>query len=50
MSVTAADFDRDGDTDVFVLNDVAENFFWENDGHGKFQEIHIAFALIKNIV
>lgn len=39
MGMVAADFDRDGDTDVFVLNDVAENFFFENDGTGKFEEV-----------
>lgn len=41
MGMVAADFDRDGDTDVFVLNDVAENFFFENDGSGNFKEVAI---------
>jgi hypothetical protein len=38
MGMVAADYDDDGDTDVFVLNDVHENFFFENDGTGKFEE------------
>jgi hypothetical protein len=38
MGMVCGDFDNDGDTDVFVLNDVAANFFWVNDGTGKFEE------------
>ena len=38
MGMVAADYDRDGDTDIFVLNDVAGNFFFVNDGHGHFEE------------
>ena len=39
MGVVAADYDNDGDTDVFVANDVAENFLFQNDGTGKFEEM-----------
>lgn len=39
MGMVTLDFDRDGDTDIFVCNDSAENFLWENDGTGKFTEI-----------
>ncbi len=39
MGIVSLDFDRDGDTDLFVCNDSAENFLWENDGTGKFTEI-----------
>ena len=39
MGVVSADFDADGDTDIFVANDVAENFLWENDGAGRFKEV-----------
>lgn len=42
MGVVAADYDADGDTDIFVANDVAENFLWRNDGTGKFEEVGIA--------
>jgi hypothetical protein len=38
MGMVAADYDNDGDTDLFVLNDVSRNFFFRNDGSGKFQE------------
>lgn len=39
MGSIAADFDDDGDTDVFVVNDVDRNFLFENDGTGKFTEV-----------
>ncbi|NQT13410.1 MAG: CRTAC1 family protein [Planctomycetes bacterium] len=38
MGLVAADYDGDGDTDVFVLNDVAANFLFRNDGQGRFEE------------
>lgn len=38
MGMVCGDFDNDGDTDVFVLNDVAANFFFVNDGTGRFEE------------
>lgn len=39
MGMVCADYDRDGDTDVFVQNDVAGNFLFENDGAGHFDEV-----------
>jgi hypothetical protein len=33
MGTVCSDYDNDGDTDIFVANDVAENF--QNDGTGK---------------
>ncbi len=39
MGVAAYDFDGDGDVDVFVCNDTAPNFLFENDGQGRFEEI-----------
>jgi hypothetical protein len=41
MGMVTADYDRDGDTDVFVLNDVAANFFFQNDGAGNFREVAV---------
>ena len=38
MGMVCGDYDNDGDTDIFVLNDVAANFFFVNDGTGKFEE------------
>ncbi len=39
MGMICADYDNDGDTDIFVLNDVAHNYFWENNGRGQFSEV-----------
>jgi len=38
MGMVCGDFDDDGDDDVFVCNDVKNNFLFRNDGRGKFQE------------
>ena len=34
MGMTAADYDNDGDTDLFICNDVQPNFLLQNDGQG----------------
>ena len=39
MGAICADFDNDGDTDIFVCNDVTPNFLFQNDGTGKFEEV-----------
>jgi hypothetical protein len=39
MGVGCADFDADGDVDLFVANDSAENFFFRNRGDGTFEEV-----------
>ena len=40
MGVVCSDYDNDGDTDIFVANDIsAGNFLFKNDGTGKFEEI-----------
>ncbi len=39
MGMVCSDYDDDGDTDVFVGNDVAENFVFQNDGSGRFEEV-----------
>ncbi|MBL8858764.1 MAG: CRTAC1 family protein [Planctomycetes bacterium] len=33
------DFDRDGDQDLYVANDVSPNRFWRNDGGGQWKDI-----------
>ena len=39
LGVLAGDFSNSGHVDVFVANDSNPNFFYRNDGHGKFTEI-----------
>jgi hypothetical protein len=39
MGTVCCDVDDDGDTDIFVANDVGENFLFVNDGTGKFEEL-----------
>ncbi|MHB0958086.1 MAG: CRTAC1 family protein [Pirellulaceae bacterium] len=39
MGMVCGDFDNDGDTDIFICNDVMENFYWRNDGTGTFEEV-----------
>ena len=39
MGAVCGDYDNDGATDIFVLNDVSANFLWHNDGHGRFEEV-----------
>jgi hypothetical protein len=37
--VTFCDFDRDGDTDVYVANDTVRNFLYRNNGDGTFLDV-----------
>ena len=40
MGMVCSDYDGDGDTDIFVANDISQgNFLFRNDGTGKFDEI-----------
>ncbi len=41
MATIAFDYDDDGDTDIFVCNDLAPNFLFQNDGQGKFKEVAV---------
>jgi hypothetical protein len=38
MGGVCADYDNDGNTDVFIANDVYRNFLFHNDGTGRFEE------------
>ena len=38
LGATFADYDADGDADLYVANDADANFFYNNNGSGKFQE------------
>ncbi|MFN7841782.1 MAG: CRTAC1 family protein [Pirellula sp.] len=52
MGVVAADFDDDGDIDVFVACDGAANLLYQNDGTGRFTEealfVGVAFDMRGN--
>ena len=39
LGVTFCDFDRDGDTDVYVANDLVRNFLYRNNGDGTFLDV-----------
>jgi len=45
MGMVCADYDNDGDTDIFVGNDVAGNSIFENDGTGHFEEVGLMTGL-----
>jgi hypothetical protein len=45
MGGVCSDFDNDGDTDVYIANDVYANFLFENDGTGRFEEIGLIAGL-----
>lgn len=49
MGMVSADYDNDGDTDVFVVNDEMANFLFENDGSGRFEEVGVFRGLAYNI-
>jgi len=49
MGIVSADYDNDGSTDVFVLNDNARNFLFHNDGAGKFSEVGLASGAAYNL-
>jgi hypothetical protein len=42
MGLIAADYDGDGDSDIFVCCDNAANQLWRNDGRGRFEEFGFA--------
>ena len=39
MGTVCADYDNDGDTDIYVANDDEPNFLFQNNGKGKFTEV-----------
>ena len=39
LGVTFCDFDRDGDTDVYVANELVRNFLYRNNGDGTFLDV-----------
>jgi hypothetical protein len=49
MGMICADYDNDRDTDVFICNDVQENFLFRNDGSGKFDEVGVLAGVATNL-
>ncbi|MCA9216089.1 MAG: VCBS repeat-containing protein [Planctomycetales bacterium] len=45
VGATAADFDNDGDLDIYVCNYDAPNLLYENDGTGSFTEVAADYGL-----
>ena len=45
MGTVCADYDNDGDTDIYVANDDLPNFLFQNDGSGKFTEVGLEAGL-----
>jgi tetratricopeptide (TPR) repeat protein len=41
LGVVTADFDNDGDQDVYVANDSMQNSLWRNDGSGSFTDVGV---------
>ncbi len=39
LSLQAADYDQDGDQDLYVANDFGRNVFYQNQGNGRFVDI-----------
>jgi hypothetical protein len=42
LGVTVCDFDRDGDGDIYVANDLVRNFLYRNNGNGTFTDVAYA--------
>lgn len=49
MGTVCLDYDRDGDTDVVVLNDVRGNFLFQNDGKGVFEEVGLVAGIAYSV-
>lgn len=49
MGTVCADFDKDGDTDIFVANDMSEDFLFLNDGTGKFEQAGLMAGIAYDI-
>jgi enediyne biosynthesis protein E4 len=49
MGIVCADYDNDGDTDIFVANDDEANFLFRNDGKGKFEEVGLIAGVAYDI-
>ncbi len=48
LGVVTADYDDDGDQDVYVANDSVPNSLWRNDGRGKFVDVGVESLVALN--
>lgn len=48
MGMVCADYDNDSDTDIFVVNDELENYLFQNDGSGRFEQVGVVLGLAYN--
>ena len=48
LGVMTLDYDRDGDTDIYVANDSMPNHLWENQGNGQFKEVGMRRSVSHN--
>src|SRR3990172_9107247 len=39
MGMACGDYDNDGDTDIYVANDLTPNFLYRNNGDGTFTDV-----------
>ena len=45
LGVVFCDYDRDGDQDIYVANDLVRNFLYRNNGDGTFQDVAYAASV-----
>ncbi len=48
LGVVAADYDDDGDVDLYVANDTTANYLFQNDGSGNFLEVGLEAGVAYN--
>jgi hypothetical protein len=48
LGVVSADYDRDGDQDLYVANDTDPNFLYRNDGRRRFEEVGLVSGAAYN--
>jgi hypothetical protein len=49
LGVVSADYDDDGDADLYVANDTDPNFLYQNDGEGRFTEVGLLAGVSHNV-
>ncbi len=48
LGVVSADYDDDGDQDLYVANDTDPNFLYHNDGTGRFEDVGLLSGVAYN--